>query len=499
MRLLLAMFKHETNTFSPLVTDLARFAEWSLHWGEDARAAYADTRMPLAAYMKLAAERGAEIVVPVAAEAMPGGKVTRDAYERIAGAMLAALDDTVDGALLDLHGAMVAEHTDDGEGELLARLRAKRPDLPIAVTCDLHANLSDAMVRHSTALIGYKTYPHIDMYEVAERVGRVVLDAMAGGRRPVQAWAPTRLLSQTLRQGTADEPMKSHVARAAELENEPGVLCASVFGGFALADIPIAGASTIVVADGDAALATRAAQDLADRVWNARKEHIYVHRPLAAAVAQAKAINTAPIVLLDHADNVGSGGTADVMKVIGATLKAGLDKVAVAAVWDPAAVRAMFAAGAGSTLTLDLGGKTDMPGVDLAGEPLRLTGTVQNLADGKWRVEGPMYTGVRVDTGPTAVFRTGGMEIVVTSRHHEPWDTGIFSANGIDPAARRFLLLKSRIHYRAGFAPLARATFTLDGEGATTSDNSKLAYRNLTRPIYPLDPEPIAPPIARSV
>jgi microcystin degradation protein MlrC len=138
-----------------------------------------------------------------------------------------------------------------------------------------------------------------------------------------------------------------------------------------------------------------------------------------------------------------------------------------------------------------------MPGVALRGKPLRLTGIVQNLADGKWRVEGPMYTGVMVDTGPTAVFKTGGMEIVVTSRHHEPWDAGIFTANGIDPAARRFLLLKSRIHYRAGFAPLARATFTLDGDGCTTSDNSKLAYRNLARPIYPLDLGPFEPPVAR--
>ncbi|MCM0019065.1 MAG: M81 family metallopeptidase [Tagaea sp.] len=497
MRLLLAMFKHETNTFSPLVTDLARFAEWSLAWGDDARAAYEDTRMPLAAYMKLARDRGAEFVVPVAAEAMPGGKVTRDAYERIADAILDALDDGIDGALLDLHGAMVADHTDDGEGELLARMRAKRPGLPIAVTCDLHANLSEAMVRNSTALIGYKTYPHVDMYEVAERAGRVVLDAMDGKCRPVQAWAPVPLLSQTLRQGTADEPMKSLVARAAALEAQTGVLCASVFGGFALADIPIAGTSTIVVADGDADLARRGAQDLADRAWAARRDFVYVHRPLAATIAQAKEINAAPIVLLDHADNVGSGGTSDVMKVIGEVLKAGLDKVAVAAVWDPAAVEAMARAGVGATLTLDLGGKTAMPGVALAGKPLRLTGTVQNLADGKWRVEGPMYTGVRVETGPTAVFRTGGMEIVVTSRHHEPWDTGIFTANGIDPAARRFLLLKSRIHYRAGFAPLARATFTLDGEGATTSDNSKLAYRYLSRPIYPLDAEPITGPVAR--
>lgn len=497
MRLLLAMFKHETNTFSPIVTDLARFEAWGLQWGDDVVKAYADTRMPLAAYMKLARERGAEIVTPVAGEAMPGGKVTRDAYEKVVAAILDALDDTIDGALLDLHGAMVPEHSDDGEGELLRRMRAKRPGLPIAVTCDLHCNLSQAMVENCTALIGYKTYPHVDMYEVAERVGRVVLDAMDGKCKPVQAWAPTPLLSQTLRQGTADQPMKAMVERAAELEARPGILCATVFGGFALSDIPISGSATIVVADGDSAAAREAAQDLADRVWDQRKEFIYVHRPLSGAIAQARELNAAPIVLLDHADNVGSGGTSDVMKVIAAVLEAGLDGVAVATVWDEDAVRKMFAAGKGATLTLDLGGKSPMPALKLAPKPLRLTGTVQNLADGRWRVEGPMYTGVMVDTGPTAVFRTAGMEIVVCSRHHEPWDTGIFTANGIDPAQRRYLLLKSRIHYRAGFAPLARATFTLDGEGVTTSDNAKLDYRNLNRPIYPLDPGPFTPPRAR--
>jgi microcystin degradation protein MlrC len=150
-------------------------------------------------------------------------------------------------------------------------------------------------------------------------------------------------------------------------------------------------------------------------------------------------------------------------------------------------------------VTLDLGGKCDMPSVGLKGRPLRVSGTVANLADGRWKVEGPMYTGVMVDTGPTAVLDTGRMKIVIVSRHHEPWDTGIFTANGIDPTKLRFLLLKSRIHYRAGFAPLARATFTLDGEGVTTSDNTKLTYRAVSRPVYPLDPGPFAPARAQSV
>ena len=499
MRLVLAMLKHETNTFSPVATDIARFAAWGLHYGDDVVAKYENTAMPIAAYLKLARVAGAEIVTPIAAEAMPSGPLTEETYEALVAPILAAIEAGCDAALLDLHGAMVCEHTDDGEGTLLARIRALRPDLPIAVTCDLHANLSDAMVRNCTALIGYKTYPHVDMYAVAEQVGRVVLDAMAGRCKPVMAWGRLPLLSQTLRQGTADMPMKGIQALATVLEREPHILCATAFGGFPMADIPIAGNSAIVVADGNNAAAESAAQRLLDESWAARTEFTHVHEPLKAAVTRAKAVNAAPIVLLDHADNVGSGGTSDVMTVIAEILRQDLQDVAVATVWDPAAVATMAKAGLGAQVTLTLGGHSDMPSIGLAGKGLTVTGRVRHLADGRWRVAGPMYTGVEVNTGPTAVLEIGTVRIVVVSQHHEPWDTGIFSANGIDPAAQRFLLLKSRIHYRAGFAPLARATFTLDGEGVTTSDNGKLTYNRLARPIYPLDPGPFPAPRAHIV
>lgn len=499
MRLVLAMLKHETNTFSPIVTDIARFEQWGLHFGPSIVPTFENTAMPLAAYIRLARERGAEIATPVAAEAMPGGLVTREAYERLARPILEAVEAGCDGVLLDLHGAMVCEHTHDGEGTLLQRIRAIRPDLPIAVTCDLHANLSVEMVANCTAIIGYKTYPHVDMYAVAERVGRVVLDAIEGKCRPVMAWGRLPLMSQTLRQGTADQPMRDIQALAAASEAKAPILCATAFGGFPMADIPIAGNSAVVVADGDRAAARTVAQALLDAAWNARGEFTHRHAPLAATVARAKEVNAAPVVLLDHADNVGSGGTSDVMKVIAEVVRQGLENVAVAAVWDPAAVAAMREAGLGAKVTLDLGGRTPMPSVGLAGQPLRVTGTVASLADGKWRVEGPMYTGVEVNTGPTAVLDTGKVKIVIVSLHHEPWDTGIFTANGIDPARQRFLLLKSRIHYRAGFAPLARATFALDGEGVTTSDNARLTFSHVARPVYPLDPGPFPAVAAQDV
>jgi microcystin degradation protein MlrC len=492
MRILCATFKHETNSFSPIVTDLARFEEWGLHFGEDAARAMAGTRMPQAAYMALAQARGAQIVTPVAAEAMPAGLVTAQAYERLAGAILDGAEGC-DLALLDLHGAMVSEGVEDGEGELLRRLRDLYPDLPIAVTLDLHCNLTQLMVDNCTALIGYKTYPHVDMYEVADQVGRIVLDAVDGKIDPVMRWCQPPLLSQTLCQGTDDAPMAGLIAQAYRLEEQPGILAATVFGGFPLVDIQDAGTSTILVADakidGAAKAAEAGAKALADQAWAARDTFIYQARPLRQTVGQAAQLNHGPIILLDHADNCGSGATQDVMTAIAAVIDQGLDDVAVATLWDPGAVSAMWAAGEGAELTLPLGGKTDMPAIHRVGEPLTLTGVVEKLVPGTFRVEGPMYTGVSVDCGPTALFRVGGVRLIITSHHHEPWDLGVFRMVGLRPEDIRYLMLKSRIHYRAGFGDLGVHTLTLDGDGVTTSDNTQLTYEKIRRPIYPLDQE----------
>jgi len=486
MRLVIAMMKHETNTFSPVRTDWQRFRDWGAYLGPEARRAYEGTAMPIGAYLKLAREVGAEVVTPVAAEAMPSGPVAAEAYEMMASAILDAVRRGCDAAMLDLHGAMVAASTPDGEGTLLERIRAVAPDLPIAVTCDLHANLTERMVRHSTALIGYKTYPHVDMHTVGEQVGRILLRAMKGEIRPVMGWARRPLLAQTLRMGTDDEPMRTLIAMARE-EERRGLLAATVFGGFPLADFADAGMSAICIADRDAAAARGAAERLMDAAWQRRDDFVYCHEPLEQAVARAKALTEGPVLLLDHADNVGSGGTQDVMTVLREVMRQGLEDVAVAAIFDPEAVRKMAAAGVGATVSLALGGRTDMPAIDRRGEPLPVTGRVRTLSDGEWIVRGPMYTGVKVSMGPSAVLDTGKVEIVVVSRHHEPWDQGVFLSLGIEPKAKRYLLLKSRIHYRAGFAPLARATVTLDGEGVTTSDNDRLRFERVRRPIFPLD------------
>lgn len=487
MRVVMAMMKHETNTFSPIPTPYARFEAWGIHRGPEAIAMFERTNMTLSAYIRLAKAAGAEIALPIAAEAMPSGPVSAEAYERLSEPILEAVAKGCDAVMLDLHGAMVAESADDGEGTLLERIHQLAPKTPVCATLDFHCNLTERMVANADAVIGYKTYPHVDMFEVGSQVGEILMRMLRGESRPAMAWGQAPLLSQTLRQGTDDEPMKSTIALARELEAGGDVLAATVFGGFALADIRDAGASAVCIADGDRAKAQAAVDRLLARLWADREEHLYRHEPLGQAMARAKALKEGPILLLDHADNTGSGGAQDVMTVVEEALRQGLTDVAVGAIWDPGAVQEMTRAGVGATLTLALGGKTDMPSIGERGRPLTLTGRVKLLSDGEWVVRGPMYHGMTVRMGPTAVFETSGIEIVVVSNHHEPWDRGVFTSVGIDPATKKYLILKSRIHYRAGFAPLARHTVACDGVGVTTSDNRLLKYRKVRRPIFPLD------------
>lgn len=489
MRLLLAMMKHETNTFSPVPTPLQRFRDWGLHEGEAVVTAYRGTNHPLAAYIDLAAEIGAEIVTPIAAEGMPSGPVSREAYDYLTGRILDALatQGPFDAALLDLHGAMVPEGMVDGEGPLLQRMREIAPGLPIAVTFDMHGNMTDAIMGNATVVVGYKTYPHVDMYKAGEQCGRIMLRALKGEVKPVISWGQAGILAQTLRMGSDEEPMQGAIAACLAEEAHDDILAASIFGGFPMADIPDAGLSMVVVADAGKGDGKAARDRLLGYARDTRTDWFHVHHPLEAAVARAKSISDGPVVLLDHADNVGSGGTSDVMTVIAEVLRQGLEGVAMAAVWDPAAVQAMQKAGVGATLTLDLGGKSAMPSIGFPAKPLTLTGKVRRLSDGEWTVRGPMYTGSRVTAGPTAVFETGGMQIVVTSLHHEPWDAGIFTHIGIDPAHCRYILLKSRVHYRAGFRPFEKHRITLDGDGVTTSDNTRLTYHQLKPGTYPFN------------
>ena len=494
MRVVIAQMKHETNTFSPVPTPLARFAgDGELPpEGGDAYQAYKGTGSAIAAFIELAEEAGAEIVLPVAASAWPSGPVDDSAFEYIASRICAAVADGCDAVLLDLHGAMVTHSFEDGEGELLRRLRAIAPAVPIGVALDMHTNLFPAMVDHATVLAGYQTYPHVDMFETGLRAGRAVFAMLAGRARPSMAWGQRPMLPHVMRQGSDDSPNHELQARCKDMEMQ-GALCASVFVGFPNADVREAGLSAVVVTDGDPERARRWCDELLEMAWGARAAFVYQPEPLSRSLAQAQALRASladdagPVVLLDHSDNCASGGTMDTMTVLGAILDAGLQDAAAFAICDPGAVQKMMHAGVGAEIQLALGGKLDMPAIDLRGQPRSVKGRVRLLCDGRYRNLGPMARGEANHMGPTAVLDTGAVEIVVVSRQVEPHDLAAFQAVGIAPERKRYLMLKSRVHWRAGLRSLAAAVVECAGSGVCSSDYAALRFQRLRRPIYPLD------------
>src|SRR5436309_4399086 len=313
MRLLIAMMKHETNTFSPVPTPLQRFGHGpGPLYGEAAVNAYRGTGSGLSAYLDLAEREGAEIVLPIAAGAPPSRPVDDEAFEHMASVICEAVEKGgYDGIMLDLHGAMVTESLEDGEGELLRRIRAIDSKTPIAVALDMHANLYDAIIDNATIVTGYRTYPHIDTYDTAKRAGEILLAAMRGAVRPVIAWGNVPMLPHVMRQGSDDHPNKELQARCAGM-TEDGALAASLFTGFPHADISNAGLSAVVVTDGDRPLAERLRDELLDQAWGEREAFLYRLEPLEGSLARAKALDPprpgeGPIVLLDHYDTCATG------------------------------------------------------------------------------------------------------------------------------------------------------------------------------------------------
>jgi microcystin degradation protein MlrC len=492
MRIVVAQMSHETNTFSPVVTDLERFSGGRAVplEGEAAIHTFRGTASCLGGYLGVCEEAGHEVVLPVAAAAPPSGPVENDAFDTIADKIVAAAKAGCDAMMLDLHGAMVTRTYDDGEGELLRRIRSVAPELPIAVALDMHTNLFDAIVGNATIVSGYHTYPHVDMDSTAERAGRVLLRTVSGDANPVMVWGNAPMLPHVMRQGTDDSPNKELQERVRAMERDGG-LAVSLFVGFPHADIPNAGLSVIVVTDGDRAQAEAWRDELLDRAWEVRESFVYHVEPLAGSVARAKALGTqdpdGPVVLLDHYDNTASGGTMDTTEVLAEILRQGLDDVAVFGIFDPEAVQRMVTAGVGNEITVSLGGKLPMPALQQQSSPIEVTGRVKLISDGKFPATVAMSRGLTMNMGTTAVLSTDGIDIVVISRHIEPFDPGCFTSLGIDPTRRRFLMLKSRVHYRVGFRDIASDIVECAGRGVCTSDYSEVTYEKMRRPIFPLD------------
>lgn len=489
MKVLIARMNHETNTFSPVPTPLSSFGNDGPTYGADAYAENKGKRTAMSAFIDLAEARGAVLVTPVSATAYPSGRVDAQAYQQICDRIVAEAAGC-DAILLDLHGAMAVETTDDGEGDLLERVRAAAPDTPIAVALDLHANVTQKMIDNANVIISFKTYPHIDMYETGEHAGRLLFDSMDGKCKPVIAWRSLPLVSHTLRSNTAEGAMRDAVQAARNAE-AAGALGVSILAGFGLADIPNPCLSVVVVGDGDTAAADRVAAEIAGAIWSNREGFLYDSESLAQSLARAKALaETAdkPVLLLDHGDNCMSGGTCDTMDVLMAALEASLTGIQAGLYCDPEAVQKLSDAGVGATVELPVGNKRPIAEIGRNTPPVTLRGTVRAVTNGEYVISGPTYTGQLACMGRSAVLDIGAAQLVLIERTHEPWDLGVFRSMGLEPTQAKFILVKSRMYCRPVFVPISSALIECDSPGVTSSDWSLFDFKKRLKPMFPLEP-----------
>lgn len=488
MKVLIARLNHETNTFSPVPTPLEAF---SPTYGAQAYLDNVGMRTAMAAFIDVARSAGAVMVTPVSATAYPSGPVHAAAYDELTRRIVDAAPEC-DAILLDLHGAMVAQNSVDGEGDLLARLRAAAPGVPIGVALDLHGNITQKMIANADVMVGFKTYPHVDMYETGQHVARLLMEMRSGATRFSVGWRQLPLMSHTLRSSTLHGAMQRAV-QAAKAAEAQGLPAATVFAGFSLADIQAPCVSVVVTgvagAEGEAA-AQQVADQIAEQIWAERAAFVYDSEPLAASLSRAQALAEGahrPVLLLDHGDNCMSGGTCDSMDVLQAALAQGLQDIAMGPLADAEAVQILIEAGVGARVTVALGNKVPLTRLGIVKQPLLLSGKVLAISDGQYTVTGPIYTGQRCDMGRTVLLDIGAAQIVVTERPHEPWDLGVFQCVGLEPAAHRFLLLKSRMYCRPVFEPLSHAIVECDSPGVTSSNYAQFPFTQVKRPVFPLD------------
>src|SRR5437870_10832238 len=485
---------HETNTFSVQKTDMALWRRRDFHRDNEIPVAFRGTRSALGATFEAADKYGWTLIHPVSANANPAGTVTEDAFEQIGGLILAAAEHQapIDGVLLHLHGAMVVDSYEDGEGELLARLRKKLgPEVPVVVTLDLHANVTQQIADNASALIAFRTYPHIDMYERAWQGARLLERAMQGEVRPKTIIARRPMIYGLDRGRTQQGPMAELIARGEALENASEALAVSICAGFSRANIRDVGPSVTVTVDmarGDARPRGQAvAEAFMDHAWATRDYQSFALLSVAEAVARAKAGQPGdkPLVIADYTDNPGGGGYGDATAFLKGLVEAGVEGVAFHAICDPEAVAQGMRAGIGMQTTIAIGGKTDSR---MGGGPLLLTGEVTHLSNGKFIAYGPMGGGVERDYGPSMVFRVGGIDIICISNNGQAVDLAQFTSLGIDPTRYPTVCVKSMQHFRAAFEPIAREVILVDTGALCSEIYTPELFDKVRRPVWPLDP-----------
>jgi microcystin degradation protein MlrC len=494
MRIATGCIGHETSTFIPTPTTRRDFeGGFGFYRGPAIFDRFRGANTCTGGFIDGAAQHGFELVPLLWTFPYPSGLIVREVYEQIKAEFLDRLrqadaqSEPLAGALLDLHGAMVVEGIDDGDGDAIEAVRqVLGPKRPIVVTQDLHGNHTRRRVAAADAIIGFDTYPHVDMAERGREAAEIIVRAIKGEIRPTMAIRQLPLFWGTPCQVTAHPPMNEVLHRMHDMEKRPGIVSMTVATGFPWADVPEVGASVIAVANGDPALARKAADELGDWIWENRERWYAPSLTVREGLAQGERLGRYPILLADQGDNTGGGAPGDSTEVLRTFLDLRLRDALLLYVVDTEAAQQAHAAGVGRRISVKLGGRSH----PVQGPPVEIEAEVLALSDGKFAYDGPMFKGLTGDLGRSAWLRKDGVSAVVVSARMQPLDPAFARSLGIDCRKMRYIALKSSAHFRSGFEALAGSIFNVDASALLMHDFRKLTYQRRTRPVFPVEIPP---------
>jgi microcystin degradation protein MlrC len=489
MRLAALGMAHETNTFASAAADYAAFEESGILRGDEIVRDYAGSHATMAGFLQARETYGVDVVPLLFTFTDPTGTITADAFERICGEMLGMLRDQGpwDGVLLAQHGAAVSAEYPDMDGEVAARVRAiVGPGVPIGMAPDMHANLSQKMVDNTTAIVVYRTNPHLDPRPRALECADIIIRTIKGEIRPVQALEMPPVVINIVKQFTGEEPMLGLVRDCEAVIARPNMLSASVVEGYPYADVAEMGMSFLAISDGDEAAARDAARWMARRAWDKREQFVGDTPSPEAAIRAAMAAPRGPVVLMDVGDNIGGGSPADSTVLLETAMRLGA-RGFLQTLRDPQAVADCIAAGVGATISLEVGGKTD----DRHGRPVAVTGTIRRISDGKFEEPTPIHGGFRFfNAGPTVVLETDDdLTLVLTTRLIGNTSLQQMYSVGVRPETKQIVVAKGVVSPRPAYAPIAAEVVLVNTPGVTTSDLSFFSYTRRRRPLFPFEPD----------
>jgi len=483
-RVLLANLAQETCSFVPSRHTLDDFRRYYLYTGQEILDKLAGGGMEVSAIIATAKEEGIELVPTLASYGGTGGPVATEAYEYLKGGILndaKRYTDTVDAAIVVLHGAMVTEDLEDPEGDLLAALRQiLGPNKPIVCSFDCHAHMTDRIVQSVNGLVAYQTHPHQDIYNTGVRALRLLARILRREVRPVMAHCKIPMIAPAETHNTNRLPMKPVMQQVLAAERQPGMLAASIFPVQPWLEVANLGWSVVMVADGDAAKAEASAKEIADAAWSRRREFRHTRTPVAEALRIARETEGGPIVLADASDGTASGAEGDSTELLRALLDSPVPGPCLLLVRDPEAARECAKRGIGVELSLEVGGKL----TPAFFKPVRVTGRVRTLSDGCFHLKQPPMPANR---GLTAVLQVDNISIVLSEKTTYTWDQECYRSVGLLPREAKLVQVKSPGGFRPVYEPFAKAIIELDTIGPTDSDLARLPFKRVTRPLFPLD------------